>query len=447
MALLNDNGPFNDNAHFNNKGPINDNEKEMFSSGSSRTSYSNKKKGFKYKNNYKKKKKKHEKNIYDNKKAKKKKKEKVEKKKKNLFVNNEFLICNFQYVRKCETLFFKYFLLSLKPIVINADINSITILFYFYKTFYNFHTKKNEQGQGVQNGFNTDNYEKVHMREINMREINMMKEKKKKKKEEKKKEEEEEEEEEKKKKNKENVLQKKKTKQEMERPLKDYYYYYYSSMNILNDPDNNKRCDIQKNRMIEKNDSFFINVDENRKQKIQDITGDHIIDNNILSRMKNMESFIIHEEQQKNDLTLTLHNNIYNVEGEYYNIKKSNMNYYNNIINNKKSSVQIKKKTTLIEKNDINNKYVYLQYISIDKINILLNFQSEYKKELTNHVNDLFYKEHISAYNKLGDISNCNIYLKSLSNIHIFTNYNLLINFLQNFYYNQTIPYIFNSAC
>lgn len=71
-----------------------------------------------------------------------------------------------------------------------------------------------------------------------------------------------------------------------------------------------------------KNDSFFINVDENRKQKIQDITGDHIIDNNILSRMKNMESFIIHEEQQKNDLTLTLHNNIYNVEGEYYNIKK-----------------------------------------------------------------------------------------------------------------------------
>ncbi|CRG99078.1 conserved Plasmodium membrane protein, unknown function [Plasmodium relictum] len=231
--------------------------------------------------------------------------------------NAEFLICNFQYIRKCETLFFKYFLLSIKPIVINADINSITILFYFYKTFYN---KKKTEKENVENDSDSTKSES--------------------------------------------------NKNRNKKSISDIKKNYYSSF-----------------------DSFE-NIERKEEKEREE------------KEWEEMEEFIEEDLRKKE--------------------------------NDEKQKVKEN-----LEKNEV-NKYVYLQYISIDNINILLNFQSEYKKELNNRVNDLFYKEYISAYNKLGDISNCNIFLKSLSNIHIFTNYHLLINFLQNFYYNQTIVNISN---
>ncbi|CAD2086837.1 conserved Plasmodium protein, unknown function [Plasmodium vinckei lentum] len=274
--------------------------------------------------------------------------------------NSEFIVCNFQYVEKFETLFFKYFLLSIKPLVINADINSITVLFYFYKTFYTDQNFESEEG----------NAKKLHESDAadpTMYTYTLNDDQK------------------------EFSIENKKNNE-----IRDNYY----SSNLLNENVGGK-TDID-NRCLacgEVNNCLIL--DEDNPEFNNDIEQNQLVKDKVY---RNIDKYIKEDENGKNNM-ITPHN---------------------------------------CEKGET-SKHVYLQYVCIDKINILLNFKSEYKKELNNNnINDAFYEEYISAYNKLGDISNCNIILKSLSNIHIFTSSNNLFNFLLNFYYNQTIVNLSN---
>ncbi|VEV55179.1 conserved Plasmodium protein, unknown function [Plasmodium vinckei vinckei] len=274
--------------------------------------------------------------------------------------NSEFIVCNFQYVEKFETLFFKYFLLSIKPLVINADINSITVLFYFYKTFYTDQNFENEEG-------NTKKLHETNAADPTMYTYTLNDDQK------------------------EFSIENKKNNE-----IRDNYY----SSNLLNEHAGGK-TDID-NRCLacgEVNNCLIL--DQDNAEFNNDIEQNQLVKDKVY---RNIDKYIKEDENVKNNI-VTSHN---------------------------------------CEKGEA-SKHVYLQYVCIDKINILLNFKSEYKKELNNNnINDAFYEEYISAYNKLGDISNCNIILKSLSNIHIFTNANNLFNFLLNFYYNQTIVNLSN---
>ncbi|SCL92690.1 conserved Plasmodium protein, unknown function [Plasmodium berghei] len=277
--------------------------------------------------------------------------------------NSGFIICNFQYIKKFETLFFKYFLLSIKPVVINADINSITVLFYFYKTFYN---DKNFENDGK----NINKIQKDEIEESTM--------------------------------------------------------YTYT----LNDDKNDVNIGKKKNN--ENRDNYYssnlINGNDGKKDGI----------NNMHLTCREVKNCLILDDdnKKKNDLN--------NEKGKDKLIKDKIYRNSNTYIKNEESGKNNNVTSYTCEKGKA-NKHVYLQYVYIDKINILLNFKSEYKKEFNNsNINDIFYEEYISAYNKLGDISNCNIILKSLSNIHIFTSSNNLFNFLLNFYYNQTIVNLSN---
>ncbi|SCL99127.1 conserved Plasmodium protein, unknown function [Plasmodium chabaudi chabaudi] len=274
--------------------------------------------------------------------------------------NSGFIVCNFQYVEKFETLFFKYFLLSIKPLVINADINSITVLFYFYKTFYTDQNFENEEG-------NTKKLHESDAADPTMYTYTLNDDQK------------------------EFSIENKKN-----NDIRDNYY----SSNLLNENVGGKKdidnrclaCGEVNNCLILEDDNAEFNNDIEQNQLVKDKV------------YRNIDKYVKEDDNGKNNMITP------------YNCEKAET-----------------------------SKHVYLQYVCIDKINILLNFKSEYKKELNNNnINDTFYEEYISAYNKLGDISNCNIILKSLSNIHIFTSSNNLFNFLLNFYYNQTIVNLSN---